>query len=81
MKVKTLSIKLPDSLAVRLSSAARRAGVGKSEVVRKAIESYLERAPVQAGESCLELARDLAGCLEGPGDLSHNRKGLRGYGR
>jgi ribbon-helix-helix CopG family protein len=79
--MKTLSIKLPDFLAVRLSSAARRAGVGKSEVVRKAIESYLDKSQVLAGDSCLELARDLAGCLEGPGDLSHNRRKMRGYGR
>jgi hypothetical protein len=79
--MKNLSIKLPDSLEVRLSSAAHRAGVGKSEIVRKAIESYL-CGPVALGRgSCLDLARDLAGCLRGPGDLSYNPKRMRGYGR
>ena len=79
--MKTISIKIPRPLEVRLTSAARRAGVGKSAIVRKALESYLASGPVRRGGSCLDLARDLAGCLEGPGDLSWNEKRLRGYGR
>jgi hypothetical protein len=31
--------------------------------------------------SCLALAEDLVGCVEGPGDLSHHKRHMRGYGR
>lgn len=29
----------------------------------------------------MDLAGDLAGCLEGPGDLSYSKKYFDGYGR
>jgi hypothetical protein len=79
--MKSISIKLSSSLDVRLSSAARKAKVGKSEIVRKALESYLGSGSSLQKGSCLDLASDLAGSVEGPGDLSYNKKRLEGYGR
>jgi hypothetical protein len=40
----------------------------------------LKRNRLADSLTCLELARDLAGCLEGPEDLSVNPKYLEGLG-
>ncbi|MGQ0657766.1 MAG: ribbon-helix-helix protein, CopG family [Chromatiales bacterium] len=78
--MKTLSLKLPDELAARLSHAVRKQGQTQSELVRKAVERYL-RDSHKAVEGCvLDLCADLAGCVRGSADLSSNRKHLRGYG-
>jgi predicted transcriptional regulator len=75
--MKTVSLKLPPSLNVRLERAAKERGQSKSEVVRAALEQFL------SGErpmSALELAGDLVGCAEGPGDLSANPEHMEGFG-
>ena len=79
--MKTLSLKLPDALEARLRASAERRNTSKSALVREALESYLAGADGSQAGSCLDLAGDLAGCLEGPGDLSHNPKHMEGYGR
>src|SRR5450756_1784350 len=43
------------------------------EVVREALERFLNEASAHP-DSCLALASDLIGCVEGPADLSHNKK-------
>ena len=78
--MKTISLKLPDSLDQRVASEARRRGVTKSALVRGALEWLVERGG-NGRRSCLDAARDLVGCLEGPTDLSHNKKRLRGFGQ
>ena len=80
-RVKTVSFKLPDSLVVRLNSAAKKRGQAKSQLAREALERYFDADQAIVPGSCLELAADLAGSLEGPGDLSFNKKHLRGYGK
>ena len=77
----TISLKLPAGLRTRLEAAARRKGTTKSELVREAIEAFLARGVPSGPGSCLDLARDLAGSVEGPRDLSFARKHLRGYGK
>jgi predicted transcriptional regulator len=77
----TVTVKLPESLARRLKSTAERRGESQSALVREALRTHLERGPEPASGSCLELAQDLAGSLEGTADLSSNRRRLRGYGR
>ena len=77
----TLSLKLPRGLHARLHSAARKKGSTKSEIVRDALEAFLANDAPSRGDSCLDLARDLAGAVEGPGDLSFSKKHLRGYGK
>ena len=72
--MKMLSLKLPASLRVKLDRAAKTRGQSRSEVVRAALEEYLNgERPVLAG--------DLIGSGEGPGDLSSNPKYLEGFGR
>jgi len=75
--MKMLSMKLPVALSVKLERAARERGQSKSEVVRAALEHFLNG---ERPMSALELAGDLAGCGEGPGDLSTNPKYMEGFG-
>jgi Arc/MetJ-type ribon-helix-helix transcriptional regulator len=79
--MKNVSIKLPEALDANLNEAVRRRGLSKSEIVREALQAYLAGKNGHQAESCLDLARDLWGSLEGPADLSHNRKHLEGYGQ
>jgi predicted transcriptional regulator len=81
MATVTVTVKLPETLARRLKSMAARRGETQSALVREALRTHLERGSEPASGSCLELARDLAGSLEGAADLSTNRRHLRGYGR
>jgi predicted DNA-binding protein len=75
--MKTLSLKLPPGLSIRLERAAKARGQSKSEVVRAALERFLNG---ERPMSALELAGDLVGCCEGPADLSTNPKYMEGYG-
>lgn len=79
--MKTISLKLPDPLNRRLEIMAKRQRVSKSEVVRVALENYLNGGQAEPRPiSALELAGDLVGCCEGPGDLSTNPKYMEGFG-
>jgi hypothetical protein len=79
--MKTLSLTLPDELARDLEDRARSQGTTKSEILREALAGYFARSPLPGNGSFLAMAGDLVGCLEGPGDLSHNKEYLKGYGR
>jgi hypothetical protein len=79
--MKTVSLKLPARLDARLTVAARQGRTTKSAVVRKALDAYLNgKKPAKKG-SFLELAGDLVGRLEGPGDLSCNPEHMRDFGK
>ena len=79
--MKTLSLKLPESLLEKLDAAARKRGESRSALLREAIESVLsEEGHIQNG-SCLDLAKDLAGCVKGSEDLSFNKRRMDGYGQ
>lgn len=79
--MKTVTVKLPASLNSRLDRAAKSRGQSKSEVVREALEALLNGAGNGgSAQSALELAGDLVGCVEGPGDLSTNPKYMEGLG-
>jgi len=79
--VKTVSLKLPEALDARLAAAARQRRTSKSAVVRDALETLFASRQETGRRTCLELAADLAGCVEGPGDLSVNKKYLDGFGQ
>ena len=79
--MRSVSLKLPDSLHAELVKTARRLGRSKSTVLREALEAYVDGGPRRRRGSCLDVAGNLAGCLEGPGDLSSSRKRMREYGR
>jgi len=79
--MKILSLKLPEDLAEQLTAQARARGTTKSEILREALADFLAKAPQPDRGSFLDLAGDLVGRLEGPGDLSYNKKHLANYGR
>lgn len=82
----TLTIKLPDALDAQLTEAAKRRRASKTVLARQAIEAYLaENAPPESSQerpTVAELAGDLIGCIdvEGPTDLSTNKKYMEGFG-
>ena len=76
----TLSLKLPGSLDAKITEAARETGTTRSAVVRKVLEEALSAEQRVGKGSCLALAKDLAGSVSGPRDLSVNKRHLRGYG-
>jgi hypothetical protein len=76
--VKTIPVKLPELLASWLSRRARELGRPQSELVREA----LERARNGEGEqTCHDLFADSCGVIDGPADLSTNRKHFTGFGK
>ena len=80
-RTRTITVKLPETLAARLRLTVRRRGRTQSAVVREALEAYLDQSSSAGAGSGLDLVRDLAGSAEGPPDLSTSRRHLRGYGR
>ena len=80
--MKTISLKLPAGLHAKLERAARQNKQSKSDIVRSALEHFLNGQPPKSRRaiSALELAGDLVGCAEGPGDLSTNPKYMEGFG-
>jgi hypothetical protein len=79
--MKTISLKLPDELERALAAKAEREGTTKSALIRDAIEKHLTQEAVPSKGSFLELAGDLIGRLDGPGDLSYNKEYLKDLGR
>lgn len=77
----TITLKLSDGLAARLRSAVKRRGKSQSVLVREALEAHLEQEGEAVAGSFLDLVHDLAGSLNGPSNLSSDRRHLRGYGR
>ena len=77
----TLTVKMPEQMSARLRQQAAEAGLNCSEFIRQAVDQLLSTAPRQAPGTCLSLAADLAGCLEGPRDLATNPDHMKGFGR
>jgi predicted DNA-binding protein len=78
--MRMISLKLPPALFEKLGAESRRTGKSKSAILREALEAYLNGAKDGSGPSCYDLAKDLIGIVEGPGDLSYNQKYLEGFG-
>ena len=76
--MKTLTVKLPEPLAMWLSRRAKELGRPQSEIVRNALER--SRTGGGAG-SCHDLMMDVCGSVDGPKDLSTNPKHLDGFGK
>jgi len=79
--VKTLSLKIPETLDGDLLAFAQKRGVSKSEVVREALVRLFQRERPAVRGSALAMVEDLAGSVEGPEDLSSNPAHLEGFGR
>ncbi|MCI0357716.1 MAG: ribbon-helix-helix protein, CopG family [Planctomycetaceae bacterium] len=76
-----VSLKLPAQLNKKLAVAAKKGRTTKSAVVRKALDAYLNGKKTAKKGSFLELAGDLVGRFEGPGDLSYNPEYMRDFGK
>lgn len=82
--MKTLTVKLPDELALRLAKRAKRLGVSKSALLRESLEREFqgENSAVEEEPSAYDLMKDGFGCVDsGIGDLSTNPKHMEGFGR
>jgi len=79
--MKTLTVKVPEKLDLKLAAVAAKRGESKSNLIRTAINSILKANEAVTPNSCLDLAKDLVGSVEGPSDLSYNKKHLKGYGK
>ena len=79
--MKTLTVKVPEELDLKLAAVVEKMKESKSNLIRTAIEHIVESNEAVTPNSCLDLAKDLIGSVEGPGDLSHNKKYFKGYGR
>ncbi len=81
--MKTLSVKLPESLAEWLIEESRVKRRSRSELVREALEA--RRRGGQDGETKpLTMAAALLSCgegFDGPRDLSTNPKYFNGFGK
>ena len=79
--MKTLTVKVPEKLDLKLAALAAKRGETKSDLIRTAINSILKENEAVVPSSCLDMAKDLVGSVEGPSDLSFNKKHLKGYGK
>jgi predicted transcriptional regulator len=79
--MKTISLKISESLERRLQLFAARSDTSKSEVLRRALDRYLSNDQATAEATVAALAADLAGCFAGPADLSTNHAHVDDYGQ
>jgi predicted transcriptional regulator len=71
-----LTVRLDGETAKALEAEAKRTGASKGEVVRSAIRDRL----VSTRSSALDALRDLDGIVDGPADLSTNKRYLASLG-
>ena len=79
--MKTLTVKVPEDLDLKLTAVAAKRRESKSALIRAALDHILKSSEAITPNSCLDLAKDLSGSVEGPSDLSYSNKHLKGYGR
>jgi hypothetical protein len=79
--MKTISVKVSEELDIKLTAVAARRRESKSALIRAALDHIVESSDTITPNSCFDLAKDLIGSVEGPADLSYNKKHLKGYGR
>jgi hypothetical protein len=72
---------LPEALDAKLARLAKARKQTKSEIDHEAIEAMVDGGQPKRPVTMTELAGDLLGCLEDPGDLSTNPKHMEGFGK
>jgi hypothetical protein len=69
--VKSLTVRLPESLVAQIDGESKRRGLSKSDVVRERLEGGVHVSDISTFESIA----DLVGAVDGlPEDLSARRK-------
>jgi hypothetical protein len=80
--MRAISVKLPDHLFAQPGKEAKAKRVTKSWLVRESLEKSLHGQSPAGAVSCYDLARDLAGTVEGlPKDLADNPEFMEGFGQ
>ena len=77
----TLTLKIPDFIKEKLKSYSKRKGLSRSEIVRNALLEYFDRDDLEKQGTFYDLAKDLAGSVNGSPDLSTNKINFSGYGQ
>lgn len=78
--MKNVSLKMEEGMERKLAATAKSLQTTKSSVVREALERYFAGSSASPTGSCLDLAGNLVGCIDGPSDLSSNPDYLEGFG-
>ena len=76
-----LTLKIPEHAKNQLDAYAQDKGISKSQVVREALVQYFADDKQHGATSFSDLARDLAGSVDAPPDLSLNKSHFAGYGQ
>ena len=83
-KMSKLSLNVPKALEVKIRAEAKRKRATRAKVALEALEKQFFVPKSKNGRKFLtiyDVAPELVGCVEGPGDLSYNKKRMEGYGR
>jgi predicted DNA-binding protein len=82
MATQRFTVRVPEDLGSRLRRTSRDKGRTPSELIRLAVENYLEDEPVRGSAYEAAKAAGLIGCAShGPKDLSTNRRHFEGFGK
>jgi predicted transcriptional regulator len=79
--LETLTLKIPDVIKEKLKTYSREKGLSRSEIVRNALLDYFNKDDFEKQGTFYDLAKDLAGSVQGSPDLSTNKEHLSGYGQ
>ena len=75
--MKTISVKIPEELDLKLAAVAEKRRESKSAIIRSALDHLVKTSDAVTPNSCLDLAKDLMDTVEGPSDLSYNNRHLK----
>lgn len=81
MATNRISIRLPERLTARLRARSRAEGTSESSLVREALEKYLHLPTNNRSAYELAEAAGVIGGIDGPVDLSRNRRHFEGFGK
>lgn len=80
--MQVITFKADEELVEKLDSLADEQRATRSELIRQAIEQYVEsEARIAEAPSAYEALKDVIGSVEGPGDLATNPEHMEGYGQ
>jgi predicted DNA-binding protein len=82
MASQRISVRISAQLSQSLRRHSRRRGKPESEIVREALESFLNAAKKEPSAYDVAMELGLIGCAKGlPKDLSTNPKYFEGFGK
>jgi predicted DNA-binding protein len=76
-----ISVRIPERLTARLRARSRARGTSESNLVREALEEFLQHS--EKSGSAFDLAEEagIIGTVDGAADLSTNRRYFKGFGK